>query len=203
MLSLIKCGNGTGCNRNSIEYMMYVETRVLLVALKRLCGFMKPWGKYLEKLPRIWLKDVRVLAILLIPRQPDPCPRLYWAVFSTSRNYRFFGGNFGHNIKSAGDKICGQWRLLLTDGKLLQRALHQCKPFSLNKAALSKKFYRTNNNWICMPFLPLEAGYRQNIHVLYCPQIFEEKTSWPKNGVAWLKRARRRLGQKNVKQAVD
>ena len=50
---------------------------------------------------------------------------------------------------------------------------------------------------------PLEAGHSQNIHVLYCPQIFEEKTSWPKNGVAWLKQARRRFGQENVKQAVD
>ena len=79
----------------------------------------------------------------------------------------------------------------MTDGKLFQRALHQCKPFSLNKAVLSKKFYTTTNNSTCMPFLALEAGYRQNIHVLYCPQIFEEKSAWPKNGVAWLKQARR------------
>lgn len=131
------------------------------------------------------------------------CPRLYWAVFSMSRNYRFFRGKFGHDVKSSGDKICGQRRLLLTDGNLFQRALHQCKSFSLNKAALSKKFYTTTNNYTCMPFLPLEAGYRQNIHVLYCPQISEEKSAWPKNGVAWLKQARRRLGQENVKQAVD
>lgn len=120
-----------------------------------------------------------------------------------SRNYRFFRGKFGHDVKSSGDKICGQRRLLLTDGKLFQRALHRCKSFSLNKAALSKKFYTTTNNSTCMPFLPLEAGYRQNIHVLYCPQISEEKSAWPKNGVAWLKQARRRLGQENVKQAVD
>ena len=120
-----------------------------------------------------------------------------------SRNYRFFRGKFGHDVKSSGDKICGQRRLLLTDGNLFQRALHQCKSFSLNKAALSKKFYTTTNNYTCMPSLPLEAGYRQNIHVLYCPQISEEKSAWPKNGVAWLKQARRRLGQENVKQAVD
>ena len=92
----------------------------------------------------------------------------------------------------------------MTDGKLFQRALHQCKPFSLNKAALLKKFYTTTNNSTCMPFLPLEAGckcYSQNIHVLCCPQT--EKTAWPKNSVAWLKQARRRLGQENVKQAED
>lgn len=117
-----------------------------------------------------------------------------------SRNYRFFRGNFGHNIKSSGGKICGQRRLLLTDGKLSQRALHQCKPFSLNKAALSKKFYTSTNNSTCMPFLPLEAGYRQNIHVLYCPQIFEEKNRMAQKwrGMAWASTKAARPGKRQT-----
>ena len=188
MLSLRKSGNGTGCKQDlSLPWNVCVGLRTLEANILKSS---REFG---------WKTSVCFSCLFLT----HTCPRLYWAVFSMSRNYRFFRGNSGHNIKSSGDKICGQRRLLLTDGKLFQRALHRCKSFSLNKAALSKKFYTTTNNSTCMTFLPLEASYRQNIHVLYCPQIFEEKSAWPKNGVAWLKQARRRLGQEHVKQAVD